>query len=168
MAGKLRTATSKNGKVVVREEYFGIDPSNILFPGLSSCISVTADSPHGLIGLHITVATEDHIVSEMLSKITDCVGPAYIVGQIQEFKSKTFKGFNTRKKISSKIRGAAGGIHKVYFYDIGTLSKDADVLVTKNGNGLDFGWAHIRKVGWEFLTDTSGFTAIAATNFMSR
>jgi len=59
-------------------------------------------------------------------------------------------------------------VNKVYFYDIGPLSKDADILVTKNGFTPDFSWAHIRKIGWEYVTDTSGFTPIDPASFVVR
>ena len=167
--GKFRTAVSRSGKVVVREDYFGMDTSTILYPGLSSCIAITAVSPHGLLGAHITVGTPESIVTEMFTNFASGVGSAYVVGQIQVFKSKTvIKDFNTRKKISSKLRGAVPGINKVYFFDIAPLSLDADLMATNSGSSPQFSWAHLRKVGWEVSTDTSGFTPIASGIFESR
>lgn len=167
--GKLRLVSSKNGKVVVREENFGSDPSVVLYPGLSSCITITLDSPQGLLGVHITVLTEDYIIDEMFNLLAHGVGEAFVVGQIEEYKLKTqLKSFNTRKKMSSKLKRAIDGVHKVVFFDLGRLSHDADLLVRKNGIGLEFGWAPIRKIGWEVENDIGGFVSINAKDFLSR
>ncbi len=166
---------TKNGgpDTVLREEYVGSSTARICYPGISSCISITGILPGGVIGSHITIATEIGLVDEILQALKaggggNCAN-FYVIGAFGQFKPSAAKSINTRKKIRDKIKSNVSKNSTVRFYD-STLHGDVHVFAEKNGINTDFSWISSHGnivVGFNYPT-FAGRTAINPVQFVIR
>jgi len=131
--------------VVIREENVGSASNRICYPGISSCVTVTGVGPSGMVGCHITFATEPDLVSQMFQAMrtgggTSCVH-FYVIGKIADFKrSRTYSSFNTRKKMGQAIKDVICETAVVRFCDSEAYGKDIHIMVQKNLMNADFSW----------------------------
>lgn len=127
---------------VLREQYTGSAANRICYPGIISCISVTAVMPGGLAGCHITFATSEAMVDSMFQSIKSAGAAAatdiYVLGAIGQYKISTAKELNTRKKLRKKIHSLINANAVVRFYDTSPHAVNTNVLVEKNAGGTDF------------------------------
>lgn len=166
---KLKTKPAGNA-INVQEDHIGTAQTEICYPRIQSCISLTVLSSLGMIGAHITVATESSIIDEVLTKMA-AAGPsvAYVIGGIQHFKGKTnVASFKTRKKMKSAIKKAMPTVTNVYFYDTWLVSQDVNLRAVKNSNAIDFAWTQGVPVDWNTAPDMSGYTPISTDLLVQR
>ncbi|MFN0113654.1 MAG: hypothetical protein ACKVPY_03150 [Paracoccaceae bacterium] len=166
-----RPSNSSTG-VVVREEDVGQASGMICYPGVSSCISVTCLSGHGLSGTHLTVSTEPALVDNAMQYLKGyTAGGAsalYIVGKLTEFRMKSKDArLKTAKTTALLLQGALNYRGKIRYYDT-TGVGDAHIYAVKSGFGVDFFWQGERKGmvnGYE-MPDIIDYTMIRANDLM--
>lgn len=135
----------KNGgaDTVIREEYVGSSLQRICYPGISSCISITAVLPTGLIGTHITIATEANLVDDLMQAMKSGGGAGcpnfYVVGAFSQFKPRAASTINTRRKISQKIKSRVNRNAIVRFYDT-SAHGEVHVFAEKGALNTQFLW----------------------------
>jgi hypothetical protein len=140
----LRTSNSRVD-AVLREEYIGSVTNRICYPGVSSCITITGVLPTGLVGVHITIATEADVIDTALMALKTGGGGSctsfYVAGAISVFKDQTTnETFDKRKKIKDKIQRIVNKHASVRFYDT-SLQQDVHIFVELNGNAPTFSYA---------------------------
>jgi hypothetical protein len=141
--GKMRLAKGSTD-VVLREEWVGAASNRICYPSISSCIAVTGVGPSGMVGAHITVATEPELVDQIFQTMrtggSSCP-EFYVIGAISaHFKPKTVDArINSRKKISQMVQKMINGQAAVRFYDTSSHG-DAHIMAEKNLGGANFYW----------------------------
>ena len=169
MPGKLRLSPGGN-VVIVPEEHIGNAASQLCYPHIQSCISLTVVSPHGISGAHLTMYTEDFIIADILTRLaafSPTIG--YVIGGVQFFKAHTpVKWFDTRKKMKSKMKSLMPGLSTVLFYDTWVHSKDVNLGASRNGTSVDFSWAPGKNVDWTTTPDMSGYSPIPYSSMVKR
>jgi len=169
MPGKLRIQPSGN-IVIVPEEHIGTATSQICYPQIQSCISLTVLGPIGMTGAHVTMYTEDHIVDDILTRLA-AADPTigYVVGGIQFFKGVTpVTNFNTRKKMQKQFKARMPSLSTVLFYDTWVHSKDVNLGAFANGTQIDFRWSPGANVNWNSTPDMSSYTPIPQNSLVKR
>lgn len=131
--------------LVLREEVVGSSRNRICYPGISSCITITGVMPGGLVGTHLTVASEPTLIDAALLALKAGGGGActsfYVVGAIARFKENTGDpGFNTRKKIRDKICKHINKDARVRFFDTSAHHVDVHVFAERNRLGTVFSY----------------------------
>ncbi|HBY58571.1 MAG TPA: hypothetical protein DEH78_02035 [Solibacterales bacterium] len=135
--------------IVIREEFCGAATSRICYPGISTCAAITGVGPKGLIGTHITVGTDDELVSEIFAALI-ALGAAQcpvfcVTGALTQFKVLTqAPTLNTRKKIGKKIRAELSEKSVVRFFDTTKIGA-VHIMAAKNGMDASFSW--VKEVG---------------------
>lgn len=171
MPGKLRLKPD-GPKVNVQEEHIGTATAEICYPRIQSCIAITTLGPHGITGAHVTFATEEHIIQEMLTRMAAKMpNVAYVVGGIGFYKTKTaVKSFNTRKKMQSKLKSMIPGLSTVYFYDTWQHSNDVNLgaIISIADNAVDFSWTQGVNVSWDATPDMSSYNPIPRESLVKR
>lgn len=107
---------------VLREDNAGSADNAICYPGISSCVTVTGVSPTGLVGVHITIASDNGEINDLMTRLRDAGGNTclrfYVMGPFTNFKpSSEATEFNTRKKMQQKIKSIVNKNASVKFYD---------------------------------------------------
>jgi hypothetical protein len=130
---------------VLREEYVGSSANRICYPGVSSCITITGVLPTGLVGVHITIASETPLIDEALLAMKTSGGSSctrfYVVGAISRFKASTNNAdVDKRKKIGNKIRSLVNKDASVRFFDT-SFQQEAHIFVEHNGFAPTFSYA---------------------------
>ena len=134
---------TKNGgpETVLREEFVGSSSARICYPGVDTCITITGVLPGGLVGTHITVATEIGLVDDLLQAMRIGGGGNcqnfYVIGRFTVFKPHATQVINTRKKISKKIKSIINKNATVRFYD-SSAHGSVHVFVEKNAHYPNF------------------------------
>lgn len=165
----------KNGgaDTVIREEYVGSSWQRMCYPGISSCISITGVSPVGLIGTHITIATEATLVDDLMQAMRSGGAAScpnfYVVGAFSQFKPRAASIINTRKKISQKIKSRINKNATVRFYDT-SAHGDVHVFAEKGPLNTQFLWvaSHGNIVAGFNYPVFQGRTAINPGHFVLR
>lgn len=166
---KLKTKPT-GPRINIQEDHIGTAQTEICYPRIQSCVSLTVLTPHGLVGTHITIATEASIINDILTNMA-AANPsvAYVIGGIQTFKASTnVSGFKTRKKMRSTIKKALPGVTNVYFYDTWQNSQDVNLKAALNLNSVDFAWTQGTSVDWNTAPDMSGYTPISSDQLVQR
>jgi hypothetical protein len=158
---------------VIREEYVGSSRERICYPGISSCIAITGVLQDGLVGAHITIASERDLVYEILQAMKvggggNCLN-FYVIGAFTHFKPNATQAINTRKKIRDKIKSAINRNATVRFYD-SSAHGDVHVFAEKNVVNTDFFWisSHGNNVQGFNYPAFVGRTPINAIQFVIR
>lgn len=130
--------------IVLREEVVGSARNRICYPGISSCITITGVMPAGLLGTHLTVATEATLIDDALLALKVGGGSActsfYVVGAIARFKENADISFNTRKKIRDKVCQHVNKHARVRFFDTSAHHVDVHVFAERNRLGTVFSY----------------------------
>lgn len=168
----LRTI-SGSAEVVLREEFVGSAGSRICYPGVSSCITITGVLPTGLVGAHITIASEESLIDGALLALkagggSNC-GNFYVVGAISLFKDNADASFDKRKKIRDKIRSLVNKHAQVWFFE---TPRNSDVHIFAELNQFVPEFSYIQTDGNTVMGSNypnfGGRTAIAANQFIHR
>lgn len=170
MPGHALKIKPQGDRINIQEDYLGTATSQICYPRIQSCISLTVLTSHGLIGAHITVATEDSIINDIFSNMTAAKPTvAYVIGGIGHFKGKTkVSRLKTRKKMKSAIMKAMPNISNVYFFDTWQYSPDVNLGATKNGARIDFAWENGTPVNWNDTPDMNAYNPINANHLVQK
>ena len=160
--------------MVLREEFVGSATGRICYPGVSTCITITGLLPTGLVGVHITIATEPVLIDDALKALKSGGGSTcttfYVVGAISEFKVQTVApDFDKRKKIRDKIRELVNKHATVWFFDTSSL-RDVHIFAELTGTTPVFSYVQTagNPVAGENFPNIPGRTNIAAHDFQVR
>lgn len=174
MASKPKHRADSPG-VVVWEEYVGQAPDAICYPGVSSCLTITCVSPGGLSGTHLTIGSPPEFIAEaidMLAAPGTAFTHIFVAGKIDLFKTSTKdKGFNTRKKMSTRLSKALGFRRSsILFYDTAPLATGVHLGVVRGPGGAAFSWQDEKAamVRGFAMPDFGAWTAIPASAFIAR
>lgn len=164
---------SDGDDTVLREEWVGGAFNRICYPSVSSCITVTAPSPHGIVGAHITFGTPlvdvDTLFSRMRTGGASSCPVIYVAGRFANFKASTVAALNTRKKIGAHIRASINRAATVKFYDTSALGA-THIFAEKYAGVLGFFWIaeHGNNVVGFTYPDFAARTAIPIAAFIVR
>lgn len=175
MARKPKYRTDSPG-VVIWEEYVGQAPDVICYPGVSSCITITCVSPGGLSGTHLTVGSEPELIADAINSLagggSGSFTDVYVVGKIDLFKRSTSDtGFNTRKKMSTRLSKAFGfRRNQILFYDTAPHATGVNIGVVRGPGGASFSWQDEKtaKVLGFAVPGFGAYTAISPASFIAR
>jgi hypothetical protein len=148
--------------------------NRICYPGVSSCITVTAPLAGGILGAHITVGTPQSEIDTMFTAIRTGGGGncpvIYVAGRIATFKVQTLApAMNTRKKIAARIKSMINAAATVRFYDTTALGA-THIFAERNGAATSFFWIaeHGNNVAGFIYPNFAGRTAIPLASFIVR
>ena len=135
----------------VPEYVVGAAQSEITYPGLSQCISITGYHVGRLLGTHISPgSTKDEIAEHFRLLSTDCGNyyPTwYIAGQFTKHFATASAVMNTMDKFRKTVRKALGKDATYYVYDTSLLTESEgwsfgiDIRATLVGGEPKFSFA---------------------------
>src|ERR1700761_6602236 len=139
----IRTAQPlNNGRdCVIREDQTASATSLIVYPGISSCLTITGISDNGMYGAHITsFQTSTEHIDKMLKHMKGQGCSKFLVtGAIRQFKtnvSNTSPKYKTQFKISSELKRLAPNAD-VRVFDTSGFALETHVYVTKTEDGYN-------------------------------
>ena len=142
---------NSNGIKPPGQEWCGTDPVEILYPSVSSCITVTCVVEEGLAGLHLAAM----LYAEMTDKDITAYGEIvknptamYVVGMLsrrwaadsqRNFTGLTY-GSSSGGTLIARLREATQFAGVVFVCDTSGLGEELDITATRSLAGVEFAY----------------------------
>ncbi|MFM0632784.1 hypothetical protein [Paraburkholderia xenovorans] len=128
--------------------------TQLTYPAIQQCISITGFNAYGLLGAHVSPGANNKQIAETFKILIEHGGKSYptwyVVGNFEQHFKWTKVGWNSTLKIAGAMRDNLGELLTYYSLDTSAVSKGPvndpwswgiDIRATHTTSGVEFAYA---------------------------